>query len=362
MKSSKILDTINRIKKDLPRYKKLTPAVFKVLKSALADKQIHHVLVEKRTKKLVGILEKIKRNGYSDPQVLKKLKCRYPEELVTDISGLRVVVHLDSQVRPVSKLIGDIFRIDVKNIRKPDKELSVNQVGYRCLHYTCEFKNARNGVSEYADLSGLKFEIQLRTVLQHAWAELDHDSRYKFSVELPKKLQREMFLYAGLLEIADNGFGSLANKISNYQKKIEKNTGLKQYNAELNSISLESFIVSWCKEFSYRLRPLKAPEASSVLVIELKDFGLKTIGDLKKIIPESYGMLSKRLKLETNIYGLVREWMILNNFEKYRDFSWKKKWYSLADDGDEKRQFSLYSEIVGKDKAKSIFETFTLKS
>lgn len=46
--------------------------------------------------------------------------------------------------------------------------MSVDQTGYRSVHFVCDIGSARAALPEFNGLSGLKFEIQIRTVLQHA--------------------------------------------------------------------------------------------------------------------------------------------------------------------------------------------------
>ena len=47
-------------------------------------------------------------------------------------------------------------------------------------------------------------EIQIRTVMQHAWAEIEHDLGYKSKEDIPDKYRRQFSILAGLIELADD--------------------------------------------------------------------------------------------------------------------------------------------------------------
>ena len=55
----------------------------------------------------------------------------------------------------------------------------------------------------------VKLEIQIRSILQHAWAEIEHDLCYKNSTPLPRKIKRRMYRLAGVLELADKEFSAV---------------------------------------------------------------------------------------------------------------------------------------------------------
>ncbi|MDO5684258.1 MAG: hypothetical protein Q4G46_15720, partial [Propionibacteriaceae bacterium] len=59
------------------------------------------------------------------------------------------------------------------------------------------------------------FSVQLRTVLQHAWAEFEHDVRYKGTIppEQVPDLDRRFTLAAGLLELADSEFTTIRDRL-----------------------------------------------------------------------------------------------------------------------------------------------------
>lgn len=78
-------------------------------------------------------------------------------------------------------MITGSFNIDEKNSLDKKILLASDQIGYRSVHFVCDLGAQRSGLPEFKDLGGLKFEIQVRTLLQHAWAELAHDRNYKFS-------------------------------------------------------------------------------------------------------------------------------------------------------------------------------------
>jgi hypothetical protein len=66
----------------------------------------------------------------------------------------------------------------------------------------------------------LKFEIQVRSILQHAWAEIEHDLEYKSREAVPRQIRRRFARLSGLLELADAEFVRLRNEIESYQQEL----------------------------------------------------------------------------------------------------------------------------------------------
>ena len=67
----------------------------------------------------------------------------------------------------------------------------------------------------YEPLRRLNASVQIRTVLQHAWAEFEHDIRYKGVVpdEHAFDLDRRFTLAAGLLGLADREFSAIRARL-----------------------------------------------------------------------------------------------------------------------------------------------------
>lgn len=78
-----------------------------------------------------------------------------------------------------------------------------DRFGYCSVHYVVEMSQKRLNLYEHQAYEGLKCEIQIRSVLQHAWAEIEHDLGYKSEIAIPKRIRRNFSRLAGLLEIAD---------------------------------------------------------------------------------------------------------------------------------------------------------------
>ena len=75
--------------------------------------------------------------------------------------------------------------------------------------------------TEWKKFSGIKFEIQIRTVLQHAWSAISHKLEYKTVNDVPKKMRRQLFRISALLEIGDQEFSSLRQISENEIMKLE---------------------------------------------------------------------------------------------------------------------------------------------
>jgi ppGpp synthetase/RelA/SpoT-type nucleotidyltranferase len=298
----------------LPLHERLSTTAASILSNLLQEQQIEHLAITSRTKTKQSALEKIKRKGYSD---LSKQ--------FTDLSGVRVIVFFESDVKRVSQLVEKTFLVDKSNSLDKDTLLLTNQLGYRSVHYVCDLGTKRSNVDEYHSIAALKFEVQLRTALQHAWAEIAHDRNYKFAGKLPKELERKLFLYAGLLELADRGFDETAQAIDIYSAKLLDETAHGNFDLELTSLSLAAYVEHWAKNNGLHIIDLGSPTDIGELIQELNSFGIFRINELNAIVRPEYAEIAKRTGETLTIFGTVRDWMLLKDWRRFiRDvkFGW----------------------------------------
>lgn len=288
----------------LPAQRRLTESAVTILENLLKSKGIDYLSVSGRTKDRQSALEKIERKSY-----------KKPSEQMTDLSGVRVIVFFESDITKVSKLIESSFSVDKANSLNQDERLSVDQIGYRSVHFVCDLGKARTKLPEFEGLDGLKFELQVRTVLQHAWAELAHDRNYKFSGKLPPSIERNLYLYAGMLEIADKGFSQLSKEIDDYIESVHEKNVTGELDYSIDAISLQEFVASWAEKNSIALESIPFKHGVDELVIELEQYGVHTAKELSEIIPPTFVAVCKELSYSSNIFGYVRDWMIIHNWQ-----------------------------------------------
>ncbi|HCR4060906.1 GTP pyrophosphokinase family protein [Proteus mirabilis] len=299
-----------------PSHERLTESVVTIIENLLKSKGVDYLSVSGRTKEKKSALEKIARKKYKEPS-----------KEMTDLSGIRIIVFIESDIKKVSQIIEDAFNIDKENSSNQDKKLSVDRIGYRSVHFVCDIGDERASLPENDGLKGLKFEFQVRTILQHAWAELAHDNSYKFKEGLPPDLERRLYLYAGMLEIADRGLNELSQEVTVYRKSIHEGISSGDLDHIIDVISLDEFISNWANKNNIKLEPVQDSYRDvSVVIEELHDFGITTIKGLSDIIPEGYADKIKKIPESQTIVGLIRDWMIINDLERYRDttnYTWK---------------------------------------
>jgi ppGpp synthetase/RelA/SpoT-type nucleotidyltranferase len=153
--------------------------------------------------------------SFAEKCLRKCTKYRRPVDQLTDLCGGRIIVHTQAQVERISRFIEDHFEIDWANSEDIGKRLKTAEFGYRSVHYIVTF---RPGVFPTADvpvkvparlyggkrgMPNARAEIQVRTLLQHAWADVGHDLLYKGGFEAPEVWRREYARLAAMLETAD---------------------------------------------------------------------------------------------------------------------------------------------------------------
>jgi predicted RNase H-like nuclease/ppGpp synthetase/RelA/SpoT-type nucleotidyltranferase len=176
--------------------------------SVLDEAGINYLSVTGRAKSVASFAAKAARTVDGEREFTDPLRD------ITDQLGVRVITYVHSDVAAVAGLLDD--QVVVHDDRDLGRETaSEGRFGYASRHLLIGLDAARETQSEYELLRGRVAQVQIRTVLQHAWAEFEHDIRYKGSIpdEHVPDFDRRFTLAAGLLELADQEFSTIRDRI-----------------------------------------------------------------------------------------------------------------------------------------------------
>src|SRR5207237_2679158 len=104
-----------------------------------------------------------------------------PLNEIHDTVGIRVVCLFLSDIARVGALIRERFSVLVEDNRIEGTDVS--SFGYMSLHFDVTMKQEHKG-PRYDSISGLPFEIQVRTIAMDAWANVSHHLDYKSDKDL----------------------------------------------------------------------------------------------------------------------------------------------------------------------------------
>lgn len=174
--------------------------LLRTLTDSSAALSIH--TLESRAKDVESFRGKAGKASTDNPNLPK-----YPNPLqeITDLAAVRIITFFLENVLAFEDLLSSQFEV----IEKTDKSSLLereDRFGYHSVHYIVTLGEQRLALGEYARFRGLKAEIQVRTILQHAWAEIEHDVQYKAQSALPTQIRRRFMALAGVLEMADREF------------------------------------------------------------------------------------------------------------------------------------------------------------
>jgi ppGpp synthetase/RelA/SpoT-type nucleotidyltranferase len=130
-----------------------------------------------------------------------------PTGQLTDFVGARVLVPLSADVAPVARLVQRLYLVEEMSDQRADQLLDVP--GYQSLHFLLRFRPEDREALGLADAPDVPVEVQVRSILQHAWAALQHDVMYKGERVPTDRVRRRLIALAGLLELADHEFMSV---------------------------------------------------------------------------------------------------------------------------------------------------------
>lgn len=201
--SQRLRRTIARYAAEHDRVRAATDGYAALVTRLLDDAGINYLTVTGRTKSVESFAGKAAR------RVNGRLVFPDPARDITDQIGVRVITYVSSDVDAVARLLGD--QLTVLEDRDMGRETAAQgRFGYSSRHLLVE-AGAEDTDEGLEVLAGRRASVQIRTVLQHAWAEFEHDARYKGSVpeQHAPDLDRRFTLAAGLLELADEEFSTI---------------------------------------------------------------------------------------------------------------------------------------------------------
>lgn len=263
----------------LRQYRELRPTLvsladkaYDLLRQALKEQGICVTAIEHRVKtekSLVGKLE------------LKGAKYKSIED-ITDLVGLRIITFYTDDVDKVAVIAKSLFDIDWQESVDKRKLHELDAFGYNSLHYICRLKGG-----------SIRFELQMRTALQHVWSTIEHDTGYKGDVKIPREYLRQFNRLAGMMELMDDEFSRLRLALTDYRRQtlaLVKSGQLDD--VPLSRESFRNYLD--LKPFDRLNRRIAAVNQAEIFPVSMmsylpvfESFGLETLGDVQRFIDEN---------------------------------------------------------------------------
>jgi len=252
------------------------------LKNLVRGAGIYVTALEGRVKTEKSLEGKLELKGYKYKNISD----------ITDIVGCRVITFYGEEVDKISSLVESSFDVDWNESVDKRKVLDPDRFGYMSLHYICKIPKKMYFDPDHPELNDVRFEIQMRTALQHVWATAYHDIGYKSDIEIPVDYIRKLSRLAGVLEIADEQFSQIIGEIKDYRRKVfELVQNGKFENLNLDGDTFSSYMrLNPFDKLNERIASVNHAEIQENSYAQylgiFKSFGFKTVADIENLKKE----------------------------------------------------------------------------
>ena len=204
-------------REDRPHFEAAETAIHAAVVARLGDDGLNYHHIQHRVKGQSSLSEKLSR-------LLPDGTPKYPSGMqdIDDVIGLRVILFLESDIASAIGALGGAFD-QLGHVDKASEQRSRGEFGYSGQHLVLAVPDRKTppGCELFR---GQRFEVQLRTILQHAWAEFEHDIRYKGGGAVPPEVNRAFTLASGLIELADREFDTINGLVTEQKARHERET------------------------------------------------------------------------------------------------------------------------------------------
>jgi ppGpp synthetase/RelA/SpoT-type nucleotidyltranferase len=183
---------------------------------------------------------------YGRVKAKDKLKSKYCKSAkdykrlddIADLIGLRIITYYSDEIDRIKEIIVGEFEergpLDDKRTGRPDS------FGYSALHMDCAYSRKRLENIELQPFADTRFEIQITTVIGHAWAEMHH--AWYDSGDSPKEEERRFHRLAAVLELAEQEFLEIRRKKEQRERSASLQVAAESPDIPITLESLKAFI------------------------------------------------------------------------------------------------------------------------
>ena len=172
-------ELLQQYRQSLPVLQRIEQIAYQKLNETLEEQGLYVTNIEHRIKQEQSLVGKLERKGSKYQSI----------QDITDLFGMRVITFYTDDVDKVAAIVKGLFDVDWKESVDKRKVHQLTSFGYNSLHYICRLPKSLIDDPAMPELNELRFEIQMRTALQHVWSTIEHDIGYKGAVQIPPELQ-----------------------------------------------------------------------------------------------------------------------------------------------------------------------------
>jgi len=208
---------------------------------------------------------------------------------IHDIIGIRYICLTPKLVSEVVEIIKSEYNIT--KFYNTKTRLDETQFGYSSIHLIGEISkddNQKINKKHEHDFTGLKYEIQVRTISEHIFAALSHKNSYKTDKYIKSEIKRPLFRIAALSEVIDN-------EIDNFEQARREHIESENLDPtdQINTENLELYL----PKIIDAKRNTGSNEPYDDLVRDLYAFNIKSLDDLSKLVEKNFKEF-RRLELK----------------------------------------------------------------
>ena len=260
------------------KYKKLAEYIVRLISDdPLAPKESIHTILY-RIKDESRLIEKIDQENKRPELDVTPITHKNFHERIGDIIGIRIICLRLSDIVKVEAYLEFLVEENIfKFIQEPDykrsfvlpidpgksipQNINLQYSGYSSIHYEVKLGDNSDAGEEFKKI---QIELQLRTILEEAWGEIDHKYRYAYSRigdTLPEHIHSGFYNLSAYLQAAAMQAEQLCREVEAYsfskslsskgKKKISitlENGGKASTNGFVNKLTVPQALKSLLEE------------------------------------------------------------------------------------------------------------------
>lgn len=194
---------LKRYERQFPRLSEAAKLAEQLVREIVSDVAVEMHIISSRCKQPDSLRLKLRRKKY-----------RQPGRQVTDKVGVRVITYFEHDIDTVVSKLEQELEINKHKSEDKRTKLNLREFGYLSVHLLARPKGRWSRSPKFRPIRGIWFEIQIRSILEHAWAEIEHEIVYKSGIAFPDEIKRRFARLAGALEILASEFFALRGERS----------------------------------------------------------------------------------------------------------------------------------------------------